>query len=533
MKNMDFKQILQKLQNLKFQKGAFNNLFSKKINSFIIVDIGYELTLISIEFKSHVIVNGLKKIKLETYKKDEVILSSLRDFIKTNNIRHNNVILKPSLDSLLIKRIQLPALPDDELAEAIKWQLKEDISFDLSAAVMDFSIIKKTTKEDGSKTLDIICAIAQEQEVKHQVALLKQAGLTCLSVGVLPFGYEKLIERYLAPKEEVSLGILHLSDNICYISFFKNNKLQFYRELPISVDKLKDSLKGALVSHKGRVELSAEEADEVISKIGVPESDTVYKDKISSSQILAMIRPILERLVMEVRRSLSYYDSQFSSGIINKVFIAGSSLTIPNIDKFLAKELSMDIGKISLKDKLMVSSSINPESLSEVYANLGLAIDYQQNLNLLPYEFRTEKIEKLEKVSLRWVVILAILLLAVSFLFTKVRIGAYQRRLDNAKLHLETLSALKHLKVKIDELNNFVNDIRKSEPPVSLIFKKISNIASNELFFSNFSINADSKTGTVSGFIKSSNKNPDAVLTKFVRDMENSRYFSDATIDNV
>ena len=506
---------------------------SKKIGSVIVVDISSKLTLLNVELKGRIKVSALKSVELTENKEDEIVLKSIQGFIQENNIRHKNAILRPSLDSLLIKRIQLPAVPENELPEAIKWQLKEDISFDLSKAVLDFSIIKKTDKEDGSKVLDIMCALAQEQEIKRWVLLLKQLGLRCLSVGLLPFGYEKIIKRYITQEKEKTTGILHLADDICFIALYKDSNLEFYRELPISVNRLKQSLTGVLVSDKGKIKLSDDEVDEVLFNVGIPQEDTVYKDKISSIQILSMLRPILERLAVEIKRSLTYYGSQFQGGGVDKILISGSAVRIHNLDKFLSKELPLSIDKLSLEDKIKVSSGVDSQVFAQKYASFGLALDYDEGISVLPYEFRTEKIEKLEKISLRWIAFITFLLLIVSFIFAKGGVVSYQKRLENAKLHLNVLSEVKDTKTKIDELNSFIMEVRNLEPPIGQMLKKLSNIALKGLFIINFSLDCDSKIGAITGFVKSVIGNPDIILTQFVGVMEDTAYFSEVTISSV
>jgi len=540
MKTMD----IQKILNNANIRDIFNNFdikkllnFSKKAEQVLVVDIGSKLTLIDVGIKREINVNALKVVETRLIaslpEKNEIILKSLRDFITENNIQHKNAILKPYLNSVLIKRMQLPAVPHSELLDAIKWQLKEEVSFDLSKAVLGFAIIKESTKEDGAKVLDIMCALADEGEVANQVSLLKQSGLTCLSVGLSAFGYEKIAEKYLTQEKDKPIGVLHLTDEQCYITIYNNKKLEFYRELPISLDKLKESLRGVLVSDKGRIELQASEAEELLFSVGVPEEGSNYKDKLNFTQILSMLRPILERLAGEIKRSLTYYDSQFEGGDVAAIFVAGSALGIPNIDTFLGKELSLDVKKISLSDKIGVSSTIKLEDLLTKYASLGLAFDHTDNINLLPQEFRSEKIEKFEKVSLRWIAFIAFMLLIVSYLFAKWGVGAYQRRLNNAVLHLNVLSEVKEIKVKFDELDNFVVGVKNLELPTGMVLKKLSNIAPRELFLNSLSLNVNSKTGSMSGLVKSINKNPDAILTKFLRDMESSGYFTDANISSV
>ena len=165
----------------------------EKPNSVIVVDIAGELALLNVDLHPKLKITASKIISLPKDKRDKVVLESLSNFIRENSILHKNAILKPSLDSLFIKRLRLPNIPEAELSEAVKWQVKEELSFDLSKGIIDFLVLDQRSLEDGSKMLDIICAAAGEDEVGAQVSLLKQAGLNCLAVIPLPFAYAKLL----------------------------------------------------------------------------------------------------------------------------------------------------------------------------------------------------------------------------------------------------------------------------------------------------------------------------------------------------
>ncbi|MFC1755233.1 pilus assembly protein PilM, partial [Thermoproteota archaeon] len=204
----------------------------KKRDSIIVVDIGSKLTLIDVSPKGRLRVNALESVGLSKEINQDFALNYISSFIKENNIRNKNVILKLRLKSLFIKRIQLPAIPDSELPEAIKWKVKDEVSFDISEAELGFSVIKKSTKDDGAKVVDLICVLAKEKEVRGQVLLLKQAGLNCLSAELLPFGYARLVEKYFMQAQDETLGVLHLAHDRCFIALYKNAKLSFYRELP-------------------------------------------------------------------------------------------------------------------------------------------------------------------------------------------------------------------------------------------------------------------------------------------------------------
>jgi len=513
--------------------GKILNL-SKKVSSAIVVGIEADLTLLNIEFKAELPeIKALKVVKLREANKDQDIIGAVTAFIEDNNIQHNNAILATSFNSLLIKRLQLPAVPPKELLEAIKWQLKDEIPFDLPNAVSDFSIIKKVVKGDGAKVLDVVCVVKQEEEIKRQVFLLKRIGLSCLAAIPLPFGYANFVAKYLQGGEVEAKGLVHLSEDNCFFTICRDKKLEFYRELPISIKRLRESLRDVLMTDKGKLELSADEANEVLFEVGLPTEESIHKEKISSVQIRSMLSPTLERLAQEIKRSLAYYLSEFSGDKVKTIFIGGRASVIPNIDKFLSEELSLDVHSLSLNDKTKASYDIDPKSIVQNYGYLGLAINFSGNVNLLPREFRTEKIEKVEKISLRWIGFIIFLVLSLSYIFARARVTGYQRRLSNALVHLNVISEVRQTKSRIDELNSFIVESKNLSPFVDKVLKTLSFISVRELFITDFSLDCNSKAGTMVGFVKAKEGDPGTILTNFIRRAEDSRYFADVSIYSV
>lgn len=508
-------------------------LFAKQPNSLIVVDIGPKLKIIDLELSGEIKVNAFKVIQLGHEKKEETIVESLKNFLSENNVQHKDAILIPSLSRIYTKRIQLPNVPEDELLEAAKWKIKDDLPFDLAKAVIDYKIVNRSSAPDGSKLLDLICIAAETEEINKQALLLKQAGLHCASVTFAVFGYAKLIEKYLKPEKGKHLGVLHVSEKNSYLAVYSEGLIVFFRSLPVAIDRFKESLSAELLTEKGKVRLSPEEVSDILYNYGIPtDGPALYKDKMAASQILAMLRPPLEMLAQEIKRSLAYYSSQFQ-GEINKILVCAEGLSIPNLDKFFSKELSLEVTEFVFAEKIRVSSGISANDVAQSYAGIGLGLGYRETINLLPAEFRTEKIEKFQKVSLRWVSFIAVLLLAVSFVFALTAVGAYQKRLDNALFQLNVLSEIKQAKDRINILDGFLGEIKNSEPRYARILEFISNASSRDLFLNSLSISSDSKGGMFSGYIKNKNDHDEATLTKFVGDLDNSVYFKDTIITKV
>lgn len=513
----------------------FADIFRRKVDSFIAVDISSGLKLLNIELKGGLKVSALSIIPLppEQSAWRGKIPAFINDFLRKNNIHHKNAVLCPYLDQIFIKRLQLPDIPSSELLDAVNWKIKEELPIAWPQKAVGYAVIQKVANNDGSKTADVISVACEEKQITEQVLLLKGAGLSCLSVVPLPFADAKLAAKLLLTDKQ-PIAIIHLEKDKSYIVFVTDNGLEFYRDLPITINKFKESLTGTLVNDRGMVTLSEQDIDEILFSRGIPQSGgAIYKDKIAESEILAMLRQPLELLTQEIKRSFAYYESQFQGGALKNIFLAGSAVKIPNIDIYLGKELNLNIQKISLADKIKVSTQVSQVDLAQCAGAVGLAIDYKSGINLLPREFKAEKAQAIERISLRWVVLTASLFLVFSYVFSNVGIQSYQRRLDMANLQLKVLSEVKTIKTNIEQFNNYISDIGRSQPRYYAIFKKISNAAPKELFLESFSINSDTKQVLISGAVKSLSPNCDVILTKFFRDMEASGYFSDASISTL
>ncbi len=141
--------------------------------------------------------------------------------------------------------------------------------------------------------------------------------------------------------------------------------------------------------------------------------------------------------------------------------------------------------------------------------------------------------EKINKFSLRSLIIICLILLVAAYILLKIDVSFHQRHLENALLRLNMLSGVDEAKNELEALNSFITQARDSDIPIGVLLKKISNIASEEIFFNEFKLGPESKSGSISGYIKWTGVNPDTILNKFINQLNNSGYVKDAAIYSV
>lgn len=113
---------------------------------------------------------------------DEEFHGNLKAYLRENKI--GNALVASSIDdpSMKIRKLQLPKMPDLDLVEAIKWNMRDVVDGDVEEFAVDFSRIEEF--EEGDVTRLDIMAYAVKKSVIHEYKTKIE------SLGLQPFFIE-------------------------------------------------------------------------------------------------------------------------------------------------------------------------------------------------------------------------------------------------------------------------------------------------------------------------------------------------------
>ena len=202
-------------------------------------------------------------------------------------------------EGVFIKKLSLPHMPKDELLNAVKWQLKGELPFDVEESISDLQVIREFVDSEGAKRLEIFCVFAKKDIINKYVSAVIACGLLPQKVSSSVFNYCGILEA-LSTTAKVS-AIFDIGNTHSYISIYQNNKLSFVRSLNFSTSKLSAALCGTLVTDKGKVEIAFDKARQLMFQQGIPLDETArLDDGVKAGQLIPLMRPLLETVVKEL-----------------------------------------------------------------------------------------------------------------------------------------------------------------------------------------------------------------------------------------
>jgi type IV pilus assembly protein PilM len=476
---------------------------------------------------------AIQAMPLERVQQDDFIVGTIKEFLRQAAATSRQALLSISeRDNVAVKCLSLPDIPEEEVLAAAKWQLKEEIPFNLEEAVFNWQQLGRYSNAQGIKEKDFLFAVAQRQSVERYLSLASRAGLNVFKLTSDSLNYAHFFSLLGGMAE--AAAVLDIGYKYSVLGLYRGSQLYFTRRLSFSSEKLQQSLREVLFSPQGKIELTSEQAEKLKNDFGIPAEDAgVLEGLISASQALALMRPALEALVRDIKLSLDYFSSNLNSRRPSQLYLTGGEAKLKNLDSYLKKELGLEVNCFELPAALQVVPRLKEQlerDKNQLAAALAAALGASNRINLLPAEVLNRKLNSLQCAFLRVTSVTLTAVLLFLFFVVRLRMRDYSLRLKHAQMHLGALAGSKLLKEKIDQRQQLAQLIRAQEMPADGLLKIVSavipaNIVLEELYF-----NQAGHSLSLKGAVLAGESATESLLTDFMRKLEATAHIKEAVL---
>lgn len=246
-------------------------------------------------------------------------------------------VLPSAQFSLLL--VEKPNVEAAELKTAVRWRVKDLLDFHVDDAVID--VFEVPGQSERGRPPMVYVAAAHQNTVQEHIDLI--AGTGCdLQVVDIP----DLVQRNIAallPEDDGGVATLHLSEHGGLLTLTRQGDLYLARNLDLGAE--------ALAGYAGGAGLEGQEGE-------VPPG----------------LEPRLESIVLEVQRSLDYYESHFSMPPIGNLVIAPLPYQVPGMVGYIANQLGVAVREADLNTLLEVPETLSTELQARAFLAVGAAL---------------------------------------------------------------------------------------------------------------------------------------------------------------
>lgn len=475
---------------------------------------------------------GLKEIAVSDEASEKEAVKFICAFCRQNSVCAKDAVINIS-DPVFVHTsfLTIPDLPQDEVLGAAKWQLKEEVPFNLEHALCGWQKISEYKDEEGIQKQGMVFVVADKGFIEKRIAIAQECRLNVTAVTSAPFNYAYVLEGLSA--QQVS-AVLDIDEKNSVLAIYNGSRLYFVRELPFSIEKMSQALTGALVTENGKMSLSLGEAREVIFQHGVVRDEKVLiKEGLAAVNLIALMRPPLEALVRELRFSYNYFNSMFDAGGPGRLYITSQGANIPQLREFLTDELTTAVDHLPIpawvtfpQKKCGVSEDLMHQLVDAIAAS---AWD-PSSVNLLPDELKEKNIRLFQKGLLRVGTVIGAALMVFWISVVEFQIKDHENRARIAHIHLGKIETVKETGKKISIKRDLIRGIQASEIPASGVLKAISRSVPPEIILNEISLSRTNFNLRIKGVVPGRSDKREAAVIQLIQNLEQTSFLHEVSL---
>jgi type IV pilus assembly protein PilM len=326
---------------------------------------------------------------MDPAEKKAIISSEISNFVKKNGIKTKYAATSLSGNSVIVRFIKVPKMSKKELDTRIATEAEAFIPFNINDVYLSYYILNENIVEEGQNKMEIVLVACKKEIVDERIEIINSSDLIPVLIDIDSFALETLINKVVPPpkNEFSSIMLLNIGQRVTNLSILVNNlnlvdsnrkhTPGYYSKLVrdifisgLSIDKALSKKLNADMKNVDEFKKTAKiliDDEEKLSAIQNYDKFLILSSK--------AITDVLKDIINDVNRSIDFFISSGVESSITKIYICGGISSIPNLSKFIASELKIEVEHLNpfsfLKE---VPANIPPYVLNSLCVASGLSL---------------------------------------------------------------------------------------------------------------------------------------------------------------
>lgn len=261
---------------------------------------------------------------------EEIVVEAIKKLLETTQpkpLRTTKVICSLPETKAFLRVISLPEMKEEEIKEAIKWEIEANIPLTLDQVYYDYQALEQRLVQEKGKISVLVVAVARSM-TDQITSVLEKAGLEV--VGLETESIAQARSLLIDKEEQKTRLIVDIGDRRTSFLVAIGHIPCFTSSIPLSSQMISDAI-------AKEMKVPFEEAETMKIKYGL--GSLAMK-----SPLFKAAQPILENLAVEIERSVNFYLGNLSySNVIDSIVLCGGGSNMKGLLPYFTKRLKQSV----------------------------------------------------------------------------------------------------------------------------------------------------------------------------------------------
>jgi type IV pilus assembly protein PilM len=270
------------------------------------------------------------------------MVSAIRELFHKEKVKVKNVALSVSGHSVIVKKITLSLMAEEELQESIKWEAEQCIPFDINDVNVDFHILQTPEAQREEGQMQVLLVAVKKDKLAEYTNLVLEAGLNPVVGDVDAFALQNMFTANYDVKESETVALVNIGASVMNINILRGGVFSFTRDISTGGKQYNEAI-------EREMDLNFEQSERVKC------SEVI--DGVNAEQVGDIVQRLNSELISEVLRSFDYFRTTSPNEAIDRIFLSGGGAKLPGLVPLLFERSGIPTEIVNPFNRIEISAN--------------------------------------------------------------------------------------------------------------------------------------------------------------------------------
>jgi type IV pilus assembly protein PilM len=231
-------------------------------------------------------------------------------------------------NAVIVKKITLPVMTENELSESIYWEAEQYIPFDIQDVNLDYQILDPGTGANARGSMDVLLVAAKKEKIADYTSVITQSGRTPIIVDVDAFALQNAYEVNYGLDAGRVVVLLNAGASAININILQGDQSVFTRDISMGGNAYTEAVQKEL-------DLPFESAEQL--KKGIPVDGATFEEA------QPVLRAVTENVLLEIQKTFDFFKATASSDQIDRIMLSGGASRVDGFKEMVQERFNAPV----------------------------------------------------------------------------------------------------------------------------------------------------------------------------------------------
>lgn len=287
-----------------------------------------------------------------------LVVEAIETLVKDHSPRAQGFATSLSGHSVIIKKIELPVMEPDELAESIQWEAEQYIPFDINDVRMDYVLLSDDPY--ASDSMEVLLVAVKREKVNDYTSVISQAGKHPALVDVDAFAIQNAYEINYDIDPSRVIALVNMGAGVTTINVLARGRTVFWRDISFGGSHFTDAL-------QREFNLSYDQAESFKRGSAV--------DGHEPEDAQAVLEGVATEMAGEIQKTFDFFSATSGESAVDQLVLSGGCSMTPGLVEVLSERLGVFIERMDpLRNIQVKDTDFDPEFVASIAPMLAVSV---------------------------------------------------------------------------------------------------------------------------------------------------------------